>query len=54
MNYPQPEELHDYRYLGEDFVDRQRIHRKIQRHVDKLLGLPVLERNAILAALRSL
>lgn len=54
MNYDAPQELHDYRYLGDDFVDRQRIHRKIQRHVDKLLGLPVLERNAILAALRSL
>lgn len=54
MNYDAPQELHDYRYLGDDFVDRQRIHRKIQRHVDKLAGLPVLERNAILAALRGL
>lgn len=54
MNYDPPEELHDYRYLGEDFVDRQRIHRKIQRHVDKLMGLPVLERNAILSTLRGI
>ncbi len=54
MNYDPPTELHDYRYLGEDFVDRQRIHRKIQRHVDKLMGLPVLERNAILSTLRGI
>lgn len=54
MNYDPPTELHDYRYLGEDCTDRQRIHRKIDREVKKLKRLPVLERNAILAAIRSL
>lgn len=47
MNYPEPTQLHDYRYLGKDFTERQRIKRKIQRHVDKLIKLPVLERAAI-------
>ena len=50
-NYPAPEELHDYRYLGENFTERQRIRRKIIRHIKKLKNLPVLERNAILEAL---
>ena len=50
-NYPAPEELHDYRYLGKDFGERQRIRRKINRHVEKLKNLPVLERKAILGAL---
>ena len=48
MNYPEPTELHDYRYLGKNFTDRQRIHRKIYRHVRKLQELPILERNAII------
>lgn len=52
-NYPDPVKLHDYRYLGSDFIDRQRIKRKIQRHVDKLMGLPVLERAAIIEALNN-
>jgi len=49
MNYPAPVELHDYSFLGNDFTDRQRIKRKIYRHVQGLKRLPVLERNAILA-----
>lgn len=51
MNYPEPTRLHDYGFLGKDYTDRQRIKRKIQRHVKKLAALPVLERAAILAAL---
>jgi site-specific DNA-adenine methylase len=53
-NYPEPEELHDYSFLGDDFIDRQRIRRKIQRHVDRLQQLPPRERNAILLALRQI
>lgn len=52
MNYPDPVELHDYRFLGKDFIDRGRIKRKITRHVNRLKKLPDLERNAILTALR--
>lgn len=48
MNYQNPSGmLHDYRYLGDDFTDRQRIKRKISREVDKLNRLPPAERNAI-------
>lgn len=49
FNYPTPTELHDYRYLGEDFRERHRIARKIKRWVGKLSRMPVLERAAVIA-----
>lgn len=51
MNYPQPTELHDYRYLGDDFRERERIARKIKRWTKRLEKMPVLERQAILSVL---
>lgn len=51
MNYPQPTELHDYRYLGENFRERERIKRKKARWVNKLQNMPILERLAISAAI---
>ena len=51
MNYPPPTELHDYRYLGKDCWDRQRIKRKIHRRVKTLSKLPILEQKAIMQAL---
>lgn len=53
MNYPQPKELHDYRYLGKNMTDRQRIQRKVNRHIKKLYHLPVLERNKVLHDLKN-
>jgi len=51
MNYPEPVELHDYRFLGENFRERERISNKIKRHVNRLKKLPILERKAILKSL---
>lgn len=52
MNYDLKDGLlHDYSYLGEDFIDRQRIKRKINRFVQKLGNLPASEMNAILTVL---
>lgn len=51
MNYKLEGKLHDYRYTGSNFTDRQRIKRKVARHVEKLRNLPDAERNAILEAL---
>lgn len=51
INYAPPTELHDYRFLGEDFHDRCRIGRKIARWSRRLAALPPLERAAIIAAL---
>lgn len=51
MNYPEPTRLHEYTYLGRNSQERQRIKRKINRHIARLERLPTLERAAILAAL---
>jgi len=52
-NFPRPLELHDYRYLGEGFRERERIKRKKARWTAKLASMPVLERQALLAAIAS-
>lgn len=49
MNYPPPSRLHDYRYLGDDYRERERIKRKATRWVEGLARLPQLERLAILS-----
>lgn len=51
-NFPQPSELHDYRFLGENRRERERIKRKKARWVNKLKVMPDLERYAILGALQ--
>jgi hypothetical protein len=52
FNYPKPQALHDYRYLGEDFRERERIKRKKQRWVKRLKSMPTRERYALLSAIR--
>ena len=54
MNYPKPEALHDYQYLGKNFNHRQAIKRKKNKLREKLLNLDPLERAAILAHLHSI
>ncbi len=51
FNYPPPDRLHDYSYLGDTFRDRERIKKKRDRLVARLLRTPPLERNAMLQAL---
>jgi len=51
MNYPDCLELHDYRYLGDSFRERERIKRKKERWINRLKHMPRLERQALLAAL---
>lgn len=51
FNYPEPSILHDYSFLGDDFRERERIRKKRERWVNRLLKMPELERNAILSAL---
>ncbi len=48
MNYPKPERLHDYRYIGATYQKRQAIKRKSERWVRRFKALPVLERERIL------
>jgi hypothetical protein len=51
MNYPQPLALHDYRFLGRNFRERERIKRLKQRWLRRLQAMPVLQRQALLAVL---
>lgn len=53
MNYPEPPELHDYRYLGADFRERERITRKKNRWAARLKKMPRLERLAMMEVLRN-
>ena len=52
VNRPANGVLQDYRYIGRDFTDRQRIKRKADRWVKGLQRLPEAERNAILSRIR--
>jgi hypothetical protein len=53
MNYSTPVELHDYRHLGNDFRERERIKKKLKGWVSRVKSMPVLERQALLSALQS-
>jgi DNA adenine methylase len=47
-NYPiPPAELHDYRYLGDNFRERERIKLRSKYWLTRLKKMPVLERNAL-------
>jgi hypothetical protein len=54
MNYPIPPlELHDYRYLGDNFRERERIKLRSKYWLARLKKMPVLERNALFSDIRS-
>lgn len=50
-NFPEPVELHDYRYLGANFRERERIKRKTARWRSRISKMPMLEQQALLAAI---
>jgi hypothetical protein len=50
MNYSPPAELHDYRYLGDNFRQRERVARIRRRWLARLGRLDQLERYALLSA----
>lgn len=54
MNYPPPVELHDYRYLGSNFRERERIKKKSGIWVNKFKSMPVLERQALLNRIQAI
>lgn len=52
MNFEQkPGDVHDLRFVGENFRERDRIRRKIGRWKSRLLSLPAGERAALLEAI---
>lgn len=52
MNYPEPTALHDYRYLGDDYRERERIRRKQRNKIKELQAMDPLERLAMLDYIR--
>ena len=52
FNYDRPTELHDYRYLGGDFRERQTIQRRIHRMKKRLCAITPQERALIAEWLR--
>lgn len=50
FNYSPPVILHDFRYLGKNYRERERIKRKVKRFQERMQHLPAAERNAILSA----
>ena len=42
MNYPAPVELHDYRYLGDTFRERERLKKISENLVRRFRAMPVV------------
>lgn len=51
MNYDHPEVLHDYRYIGKDFREREKNKGIVFRNVSKINRLPAALKNALLQKL---
>lgn len=51
-NYPPPLELHDYRYLGGNFRERERINNKKKRWIKRLDKMSARDRDVLLNALK--
>jgi len=54
MNFSEPLELHDYRYLGENYRERERIKRLQSRWSRRLASMPRLERLALIRQIDAL
>jgi DNA adenine methylase len=54
LNFPEPLELHDYRFLGKNFRERERIKRKRFRWQNRLETMNCLERHALMAEIEDL
>jgi len=51
MNYKRPDKLHDYRYIGKNFREREKNKGIVYRNVSKINRLPASLRNALLQRL---
>ena len=54
MNYPEPVELHDYSFLGNNFREREKIARQKRRWRARLLRMDRLQRYALLSSIAEL
>lgn len=53
-NFPEPVQLHDYRFVGDNWRDRQRIAKKKKRWLKKLSTMPAKDRACLFAAMSEL
>jgi DNA adenine methylase len=51
LNFPEPPELHDYRFLGDNFRKRQDIKRQRDRWLNRLAAMPAQQRYAMFSAI---
>lgn len=51
MNYPEPAQLHDYRYLGQGYREREKINRQRRRWLARLKRMNQLQRLSLAAAI---
>ncbi len=54
LNYPTPTQLHDYRYLGNDFRKREKIKLRFKTKVERFKRLSPIEQQALLFALNKI
>lgn len=54
LNFPEPLELHDYQFLGNNFRERERIKRKRERWKNRLLKMDSHEKFALLSTIEEL
>lgn len=54
LNFPEPLELHDYQFLGNNFRDRERIKKKRLRWRRRLEQMPSQEKFALMAEIENL
>ena len=53
FNFEKPLRLHDYRYIGADYRERERIKRKRARWLHRWQAMPTIERQALLSVLEN-
>jgi DNA adenine methylase len=54
FNFPEPVALHDYRFLGETFRERQDLKRQRERWIARLEAMSVLKKRMLLSAIAGL
>ncbi len=51
MNYPPQERLHDYRFLGNNFREREAISRRLKRNTRRIAQWPIQQQYALMRSL---
>ena len=53
MNYPEPVSLHDYRYVGANYREREKFRRQQRRWSTRLGRMSIIQRQALLSVLEA-